>query len=63
MTHAETVAAIHLSLLLGDTRSERHGVYRVRRPRVAPVLLALSVLPVPAHVFTVPDVHENERRL
>lgn len=32
MTRKETHAAIHLSLLLGDSSADRHGVYARRKP-------------------------------
>lgn len=55
--HAREVAAVRASLLLPDTRAERHGVYPHRRPK--------GIIPGP-HMFAFPVVHEllpcDERR-
>jgi hypothetical protein len=32
--HAAQVVAVSASLLMGESRSERHGVYARRRPRI-----------------------------
>lgn len=32
MNHKQVIDAIHLSLLLGDTSADRHGVYARRKP-------------------------------
>jgi hypothetical protein len=61
VNHDETKAAIHLSLLMGDTKSERHGCYPLRKPRfVSPP--PPDPLPVRLpHVFGLPVVRENVR--
>jgi hypothetical protein len=63
VNHEETKAAIRLSLLMGDTRSERHGCYANRRPLAAPLPLPeIPLLPVPPlHVYGLPVVRENQR--
>jgi hypothetical protein len=53
--HDEQRALVQRSMLLADTRAERHGVYLKRKP-VAPV-----VLNVGAHVFVLPRVVEVQR--
>ena len=52
--HARERAAVRASLLLADSRSERHGVYVLRAPSVV-------VVSRPGHVFVIP--HVEERRL
>jgi hypothetical protein len=59
MNHEEINAAVRLSLLMGDTRSERHGCYANRKP------LFVSPPPIPPalplHTFALPVVRENPR--
>lgn len=63
MTHDEINAAVRLSLLMGDTRAERHGTYARRKPRhVSPIPAPLPVLP-PAHVYRLPRVAERRADL
>lgn len=54
MTHAETNAAVHRSLMLPDARGDRR---EGPRPRVRPVT-PIVVAP-PGHVFVVPVVTEK----
>jgi hypothetical protein len=50
--HSRERDAVRASLLLADTRSERHGVYVLRRPPVV-------VVARPGHVFVIPTVWEK----
>lgn len=60
--HVREVAAVRASLLLPDTRAERHGVYPHRRPKgVLPGPHTFLEPPAPARVFVFPIV--TERRL
>jgi hypothetical protein len=62
MNHDETKAAIHLSLLMGDTKSERHGCYPLRKPRSTTPPPEIPPLPTRLpHVFGLPVVRENPR--
>lgn len=45
--HRREVEAVTASLLLGSTRSERHGVYPIRKP---PIVVVVR----PGHVFVIP---------
>jgi hypothetical protein len=47
--HTRERDAVRASLLLADTRSERHGVYVLRKPRVVVAVL-------PGRVFVIPTV-------
>jgi hypothetical protein len=58
MTHKATLEAIRLSLLLGDTTADRHGVYANRKPKPAPLPPPLIA---PIHQFVMPIVMENYR--
>lgn len=51
--HRREVEAVTASLLLGSTRSERHGVYPIRKP-------PLVVIVRPGHVFVIPVVTEKQ---
>lgn len=58
--HVREVAAVRASLLLPDTRAERHGVYARRRPRgVLPGPHTFLEPPAPSHVFVFPVVTER----
>jgi hypothetical protein len=64
MNHEQINAAIRLSLLMGDTRSERHGCYPLRKPRfVSPPPLPDLPPVLPLHVYALPVVRENPRPL
>jgi reverse gyrase len=61
MTHAETNEAVRLSILLGDTRAERHGTYPLRaiaRENLRTNTLHVEVIPVP-HAFALGVAHER----